>query len=319
MSIFKSPFFYVVALLFLCIISGLIWHKCSIDSLKDNNNKLLQQLLADSNYQTKRLDDTVSGIKTIQNDQMSADLLTEKLKEQLDKYNLEAVYGAQVQLQASVNKILDGSSGATQIIPRPTTSVTPPQTTTIIVRDNHDSDTTVSNPSNPNIPGNTTPSGESVSACNQCLSTNIIRVPFSADEQFLHIEGYTDSGPALGEPGNYHLQASWIKDIQLSIALTQAEDGTWETLIDSNDPDVQVSRIRSEISTVPWEGHWYNKLFLNGGVAFGAGGALTSLGLGYGIGNFAVSAEFYYDLAFDGTLENYNDHAYYGINLSWHP
>jgi hypothetical protein len=60
-------------------------------------------------------------------------------------------------------------------------------------------------------------------------------------------------------------------------------------------------------------------LFLNGGVAFGAGGVLTSLGLGYGIGNFAVSAEFYYDLAFDGTLENYNDHAYYGINLSWHP
>jgi hypothetical protein len=77
MKFWRSGWFYVVALLFLCIISGLIWHKCTIDSLKDNNNKLLQQLLADSNYQTKRLDDTVSGIKTIQNDQMSADLLTE--------------------------------------------------------------------------------------------------------------------------------------------------------------------------------------------------------------------------------------------------
>jgi hypothetical protein len=315
MKFWRSGWFYVVALLFLCIISGLIWHKCTIDSLKDNNNKLLQQLLADSNYQTKRLDDTVSGIKTIQNDQMSADLLTEKLKEQLDKYNLEAVYGAQVQLQASVNKILDGSSGATQIIPRPTTPVTP-QTTTIIVRDNHGPDTTVSNPSNPNIPSNTTPSGESVSVCNQCLSGNIIRVPFSADEQFLHIEGYTDSGAALGEAGTYHLEASWIKDIQLSIALTQAEDGTWETLIDSSDPDVQVSRIRSEINISPFEEHWYQRLQVGIGLGFGESGALLNGALGYKItDHWNLLGSWWFTMPFSGEMNSYSDNAYYGLIL----
>lgn len=315
MSIFRSGWFYIVALLLLCIVAGSIWHKCSIDSLKENNNKLLQQLLESSDYATKQLDDTISGIKTIQNDQISADLLTDKLKEQLDKYNLESVYGAQIQLQASVNKILDGQSGATQIIPRPTTPTTP-QTTTIIVRDNHGSDTTVSNPSNSDIPSNTTPSGESISACNQCLSSNIIRVPFSVDESFLHIEGYTDSGTALGETGTYHLEASWIKDIALSIALTQSEDGTWETLIDSNDPDVQVSRIRSEITVEPFEQKWWQKLQLGVGVGFGAGGALMNGLVGYKITNHLnLLGAFWYDMAFDGTIENYNDHAYYGLVL----
>jgi hypothetical protein len=315
MSIFRSGWFYVVALLFLTIGAGLIWHKCSVDSLRDNNQQLLSQLLADSNYQTKKLDETISGIKTIQNDQMSADLLTEKLKEQLSKYNLEAVYGAQIQLQASVNKILDGQAGATQAIPRP--PVTTPTSTTIIMRDNHDNIGSNGNPSSPNIPSNNQPAPENISACNQCLSANIIRVPFAADEQFLHIEGYTDSGPALGSPGNYHLQASWIKDIALTIALTQSEDGTWETLIDSSDPDVQVSRIRSEINISPFEERWYEKIKLGIGLGFGgAPGAILNGALGYQItDNFALLANWWYNMSLSGDMGSYNDNALYGLTL----
>ncbi|MFA5174637.1 MAG: hypothetical protein WC438_05645, partial [Candidatus Pacearchaeota archaeon] len=97
MKFWRSGWFYIIALLILVVIAGSIWHKCSIDSLKDNNNQLLQQLLEDSSYQAKKLDDTIYGIKTIQNSQLSEDLLTKKLKETLDKYDLSQVYGAQIQ------------------------------------------------------------------------------------------------------------------------------------------------------------------------------------------------------------------------------
>lgn len=318
MNPWKSGWFYIVIILFLVVISGLIYHKCSVDSLKENNNKLLTQLLNDSNYQTKRLDETISGIKTIETKQISEDLIGEKLQEQLAKYNLEAVYGAQVQIQASLSKILEGQSGATTIIPRPVETPASPSTTTIIVRDdNHDNQSTDPSNSTCDIPGNDQPSTENVSVCNQCLASNIVRVPFDAQEGFLRVSGYTDSGPALGENGSYHLDVNWAKDIQLQIALTQAEDGTWNTLIDSNDPDVQVSRIRSELSVSPWETHWYERIKLGIGIGFGGEpGALINGAIGYQItDNFALLANWWYNMPFSGEIANYNDNALYGLLL----
>ena len=317
MKFWKSGWFYVVAILILVIAAGSIWHSCEIKSLKENNNKLLQQLLEDSNFQAKKLDDTLYGIKTIQNDQLSEDLLTKKLQDILDKNNLSGVYASQVQLQASINKVLSGQSGPTTIIPRSEDDNNRPQTTTIIVREPaNGSINDNSNGVNCSIPSDTQPSTENISACNQCLAANIIRVPFEAQEGFLHVSGWTNSGPALGEPGSYNLDISWIKDIELSILLSQAEDGTWETFIDTNDLDVQISRIRSEITIEPFEQKWWQKLQLGGGLGFGAGGALVNGLVGYRITNHLnLLGSFWYDMAFDGTIENYNDHAYYGLVL----
>lgn len=319
MQFWKSGWFYIVAILILVIAAGSIWHKCSIDSLRENNNQLLHQLLEDSNYQTKKLDDTVYGIKTIQNSQLSEDLLTKKLKDILDKYNLSQVWGAQVELQASIKKVLDGQAGETTIIPRPpVTTATQPSTTTIIVREPITNGSINDNTSGVNcsVHNDDQPPTENINACNECLAANIIRVPFNAQEGFLRVSGYTDSGSSIGQLGTYHLDVEWIKDIELAIAFAQDESGAWTTLIDSNDPDVQVSRIRSEITIEPFEQKWWQKLQLGGGLGFGAGGALVNGLVGYRITNHLnLLGSFWYDMAFDGTIENYNDHAYYGLVL----
>jgi hypothetical protein len=318
MQFWKSGWFYIIALLILVIAAGSIWHKCSIDSLRENNNQLLSQLLEDSNYQTKKLDDTIYGIKTIQNSQLSEDLLTKKLKEILDKYDLSQVYGAQIQIQASIKKILEGQSGATAIIPRPATT-TQPSTTTIIVRETGNNGSVNNNASGDNcsVHSNDQPSTENINVCNECLATNIVRVPFEDhSDPLLTITGFTESGISVNELGTYHLELKWLQDILLSIVLAQDESGTWTTLIDSNSPNIDISRIRSEITIEPFEQKWWQKLQLGGGIAAGGGGMLASGMLGYKItDHLNLLGAFYYDMAFDGTIENYNDHAYYGLTL----
>ncbi len=318
MKFWKSGWFYVVAILILVIAAGSIWHSCEIKSLKENNNKLLQQLLEDSNFQAKKLDDTLYGIKTIQNDQLSEDLLTKKLQDILDKNNLSGVYASQVQLQASINKVLSGQSGPTTIIPRSEDDNNRPQTTTIIVREPaNGSINDNSNGVNCSISSDTQPSTENISVCNQCLAANIIRVPFESQEGFLHVSGWTDSGSALGEPGTYNLDISWIKDIELSILLSQAEDETWETFIDTNDPDVQIGRIRSEITIEPFSRRWYQNITLGLGLGFGASGALLNGALGYRItNNFALAGNWWYIMPFSGEVSDYNSNAFYGATLT---
>ena len=319
MKFWKSGWFYIVALLVLVVIAGSIWHKCSIDSLRENNNQLLRQLLDDSNYQTKKLDDTIYGIKTIQNTQLSEDLLTEKLKDILDKYNLSQVWGAQVELQASIKKVLDGQAGETTIIPRPPTTTTQPSTTTIIVREPITNGSVNDNASGVNcsVHNDDQPSTENINACNECLAANIIRVPFNAQEGFLRVSGYTDSGSSIGQLGTYHLDVEWAKDIELAIALAQSEDGSWETIIDSNDPDVQVSRIRSEITIEPFSRRWYQNITLGLGLGFGASGALLNGALGYRIdNNFALAGNWWYIMPFSGEVSDYNSNAFYGATLT---
>lgn len=319
MQFWKSGWFYIVALLVLVVIAGSIWHKCSIDSLRENNNQLLRQLLDDSNYQTKKLDDTIYGIKTIQNTQLSEDLLTEKLKDILDKYNLSQVWGAQVELQASIKKVLDGQAGETTIIPRPPTTTTQPSTTTIIVREPITNGSVNDNASGVNcsVHNDDQPSTENINACNECLAANIIRVPFNAQEGFLRVSGYTDSGSSIGQLGTYHLDVEWTKDIELAIALAQSEDGSWETIIDSNDPDVQVSRIRSEITIEPFSRRWYQNITLGLGLGFGASGALLNGALGYRIdNNFALAGNWWYIMPFSGEVSDYNSNAFYGATLT---
>lgn len=319
MKFWKSGWFYIVALLVLVVIAGSIWHKCSIDSLRENNNQLLRQLLDDSNYQTKKLDDTIYGIKTIQNSQLSEDLLTEKLKDILDKYNLSQVWGAQVELQASIKKVLDGQAGETTIIPRPPTTTTQPSTTTIIVREPITNGSVNDNASGVNcsVHNDDQPSTENINACNECLAANIIRVPFNAQEGFLRVSGYTDSGSSIGQLGTYHLDVEWAKDIELAIALVQSEDGSWETIIDSNDPDVQVSRIRSEITIEPFSRRWYQNITLGLGLGFGASGALLNGAFGYRItNNFALAGNWWYIMPFNGEVSDYNSNAFYGASLT---
>lgn len=314
MNIFKSGWFYVVSLLILLILTGIIWHKCSIDSLKENNNKLLQQLLEDSNFQAKKIDDTLYAIRTIQNNQISKELLTEKMQKIIDENNLSEVYASQIQLQASINKIINGQSGPTTIIPRENNNK--PSSTIIITRETNGQSNTNNNScsNNNDIHNDNQHSPEDINVCNQCLSGNIIRVPFETQEGFLKVFGWTETGTAIGESGTYHLDVSWIKDIELSILLSQNEDGLWETLVDSNDPDVQISRIRSEITVMPFEQKWWQKLQMGVGIGFGAGGALLNGLFGYRITNHLnILGSFWYDMAFDGTIENYNDHAYYGL------
>jgi len=317
----KSPIFWILCVFILICTSGLIWHKCSIDSLRENNNQLLHQLLEDSNYQTKKLDDTIYGIKTIQNSQLSEDLLTEKLKDILDKYNLSQVWGAQVELQASIKKVLDGQAGETTIIPRPpVTTTTQPSTTTIIVREPITNGNINDNTSGVNcsVHNDDQPSTENINACNECLAANIIRVPFEDhSDPLLSIIGYTDSGNAINVNGTYHLEIKWLQDILLSIALAQDESGTWTTLIDSNDPNIDISRIRSEITIEPFERKWYQNITLGLGLGFGESGALLNGALGYRINNnFALAGNWWYIMPFSGEMSDYNSNAFYGASLT---
>lgn len=309
---FKNGWFYVVAVLLLSIIVGSIYHQCSISELKKNNETLLRQLLNDSNYQTKQLTETISGIKTIETNQMSPDILSEELKKQLEKHNLNAIYASQISIQASLSKIIEGQAGSTTAIPRDNTSSQP---TTIIVRTpTNDNSSSVSCSRTDNVPSDNQPSSETVSACNECLANNIIRVPFSHTEEFLHAEGYTDSGNALGATGSYRLSVDWIKDVSLSIALTQNESGDWDTLIDSNDPDVQISRIRSEINISPFEQRWWQRIKLGGSIGFGESGALTGASIGYQLPHIAILGSWWYEFPFSGVV-SYNEGAFYGVTL----
>ena len=321
--VLKSGWFYIICVLVLVMVSGLIYHKCQIDSLKDNNQQMLEQLLKSSDYQTKQLTDTISAVQTIGAKQISPDFITEKLKEQLDKYNLESVYAAQVAIQASLSQVIDGQSGATTIIPRPSETTTTPSTTgttTAIVRPTTHGSTT-SNPNNgshsvnPVIPSNNQPSPTSINVCNECLAANVIRVPFSIDQDFLHVSGYTDSGPHLGDPGQFHLDVSWIKKINLSIALAQDSSGNWSTLIDSQDPDVDISRIQSEVNNSPNAPKWWENIQLGGGLGFGESGVLLGVLAGYKIlDHMSIDIGWTYLMPFTGTISDYNQNAFYSIS-----
>jgi hypothetical protein len=320
-KLLKSPIFWICCVFVGVIIFGTIFYSCKIDSLKENNNKLLQQLLVSSDYQAQKLSDTVSGIKTLETNQISADIISEELQKVLNQSNLSAIYASQIQLQASISKVLDGQAGATTAIPRPSTAgTTNPSTTTIIVRDdNHDNNSNpVSNPSNCSVPSNNQPTTENISACNQCLSNNIIRVPFEDhSDPLLSIAGYTESGPAINANGTYHLEIKWLQDILLSIALAQDESGAWTTLIDSNSPNIDISRIRSEITIEPFERKWYQNVTLGLGLGFGKSGILLNGALGYRIdNNFALAGNWWYIMPFSGEISDYNSNAFYGASLT---
>ena len=302
--------------MFLCLVAGAVWHKCSIDSLKEDNSKMLQQLLESSDYQTKQLSETVAGVKTIESQSISPDLLTDALKKEIEKYNLESVYAAQLSIQASLLKVLDGVAGATTAIPRPPTT----GTTTIIVRpptNGNNNPNNTGTPVNPDIPANnSTPTPESVDSCNTCLAANILRVPVDTTSGPLRIHGYTDTGPKLGDPGSFHLEAEWIKQIQIQIALTQNEDGSWQTLVDSMDPEISVDRIESQINVSPFQQRWYQNIVLGVGTGFGRDIALLSGMLGYRITkNFLLSAGWFYTMPYDGEISDYNHNAIYSVIL----
>lgn len=314
---FKSVYFYIIVFFLLVITSGLIYHKCEIDSLKENNQRLLSQLLKASDYQTQKLIGTVSSVQTLETKELSKDIVSKILQETLDKYNLKSMYESSLSLRATLSKVLEGQSGATELISRVSTATLAPSTTTIIEREIHDSNTSIS-PRGCDIPSNNQPSPENVSVCNQCLSANIIRVPFEDySDPLLSITGYTESGNAINTNGTYHLEIKWLQDILLSIALAQDESGVWTTLIDSNDPNIDISRIRSEITIEPFERKWYQNITLGLGLGFGASGVLLNGALGYRIdNNFALAGNWWYVMPFFGEISNYNFNAFYGASLT---
>jgi len=152
------------------------------------------------------------------------------------------------------------------------------------------------------------------------LASNILRVPIDTTSGPLRIRGYTDTGPRLGDPGSFHLEAEWIKQIQIQIALTQAEDGSWSTLVDSMDPEISVDRIQSMINISPFQQRWWEKIMLSGGLAGGESGILVNAMLGYQItDHFSLMGGFFFDFPIDGSVMSYNKQAFYGAQLIWHP
>jgi len=148
------------------------------------------------------------------------------------------------------------------------------------------------------------------------LASNILRVPIDTTSGPLRIRGYTDTGPRLGDPGSFHLEAEWIAQIALTISLNQAEDGSWTTLVDSADPTIDISRVRSEINVSPFEGHWHQNIVLGVGVGVGRDMALLSGLLGYRITkNFLLSAGWFYTMPYDGEISDYNHNAIYSVIL----
>lgn len=298
----RSVWMWIVIVLLIVIVSGLIWHKCQVDNLKDQNRGMLQQLLESNDYQAKKIDDTTYMVKTIQSNQLSDNVVSEEIKKALSQYNLEGVVGSYIQLSAKIDKVISGQTSPVVYIPHssPLPSSPTSQPTTIVI----------------NQPISPEEQQSREAMCNQCLTGGRIRIPFAHSEHNLMVSGWAETGDMLGNPGSYNLNIDWTKDINLNIVVAQDEDGNWHSIVNTEDVDLEVMRIVSNVNTQPFDGHWYNGINFGGAIGFGYGGAITQLFAGYRfMKHYNILGTWWYVFDWDGNIGNYHDSAFYGITF----
>lgn len=104
-----------------------------------------------------------------------------------------------------------------------------------------------------------------------------IRVAFDETwEDFIRVQGFTLTNPAEAE-----LDIQWTRPAHISVAVTQAEDLSWRAYVTHDIPNLRIDNIETTVNPISRpqeEHHWYENLYVGGGVAI-AGGTST---MGYG-------------------------------------
>lgn len=189
---------------------------------------LMMQNLEQTGYAVEKVDENTSFIKTIKTGKsISKDDLADEIAKQIKKNKLDVVYDAQVKANMRIEKKLKGRT-----------------TTTEIVTHNKETEKIVTDPA-------------LQEQCNTCLAAVKVKVPFDVIQPPFHVKGYTLSGSALGEPGDYELDITLAKQLMFEVTLTQDKKGNWNTLIYSE--DFESEAIKSKISVKAFKQKWYQK------------------------------------------------------------
>ena len=223
----KTKFFIVLGactlLTIIILISALNVQNCNH---QNEIEKLQKEILAQTNYAIKKVDENTSKISTIKTEKsISKDEVAEEIAKQLKKNNLDAVYTSQVNGMLSIEKQLKGQTKPTQVV-------------------EHNTQTIITDPA-------------IEAQCNTCLANARIKVPFEGQEGPVSVKGYTLTPYKLGAPGDYTLDIFLLKELSFNVVLAQDKKGNWTTFIHSEDFDA--TQIKSKISLKPFKTKWYSK------------------------------------------------------------
>lgn len=195
-------------------------HQQQVESLQ-------QQILERTDYAVTKIDDNTSAIQTLETKKtISKEEVADEIAKQIKKNKLDIVYDAQIRGTLDIKESIKGKST------KPTTII------------EHNTETIVTDPA-------------IEQQCNTCLAKTRIKVPFDVIQGPFHVVGHTLTPVVLGDPGDYVLDVSMVKELQMEITLTQNKKGEWQTFVYSEDFDA--SNVKSKISVKPFAIKWYEK------------------------------------------------------------
>lgn len=101
------------------------------------------------------------------------------------------------------------------------------------------------------------------------------RVDFKRDFGFIGASGYT-----LTDPPEGFIKIEQLRPLKLTLAVTKNKDGTWSSLVQSSEDNVQVDIGISGLDLSVIKPRWYQKLWVDSGTYF-LGGAMATIGASY--------------------------------------
>lgn len=121
----------------------------------------------------------------------------------------------------------------------------------------------------------------------------------------IRVTGHTITNPPEGA-----VKVEQVRPFELTVALVQAHDGSWSTVVGSSD-DLEVDLSLSAVDPYVFRRRWYERLSVDGTVALGDG-LLATVGFAYDVGNISIGP--LYGVVIDGAVGQY-----LGASVSWRP
>ncbi len=137
------------------------------------------------------------------------------------------------------------------------------------------------------------------------------KVEFAQNWGMYGVKGFT-----LTDPAEFSLKLEQLKDLEITLAITQDASGAWHSYATSNDENTTMNIKLAAVNPHLLEPKWYEKIQINAHLAGGQGGAgfgvLAGVGVAYKVKQFDIGPTFF--LAISDRVDKY-----FGASITWRP